>query len=155
MKKFIRILSVVLCALTVISSANLMCFAADEKLPETAAASDESVSKQADEQNVNTKKAVSENDDGAARALVSDKSEYEERLHTNVEIALENMSGIVALPLMVTGVSITWLFLAAFLLPVTLPLSAVAGAGMSVLGVLELIASPVASLFVEYPEVKI
>lgn len=155
MKKFIRVLSVVLSVLTVLSSAAVMSFAADEQLPGTAV-SDSAVTEETPKE-----ESLPETDDRNDMNPVSGKSTessggvqigdyyfirpYDELLKESFDKAADMISGGVRVPAAIAEICFVfpplWL-----LLPLAVSAGAVYGAGSSVAGVFAIIFSPLTAL---------
>ncbi len=124
MKKFIKILSVILCVAVLISSVSILSFAEDE----------------VGEEPTETVEVVEEETPAPV------KETYESFLMSHLVEAMLGMTAIVAFPAGIAGISLA-MTPTVILLPVTLPVAAVAGAVVSVGSLLYILASPVISLF--------
>lgn len=123
MKKFIKILSVILCVAVLISSVSVLSFAEDE----------------VGEEPTETVEVVEE-----APAQV--KETYKSFLMSHLVEAMLAMTAIVSFPAGIAGISLA-LTPTVILLPVTLPVAAVAGAVVSVGSLFYVLVSPVIALF--------
>ena len=145
MKKITKILSVILCVLTVLSSVSIMSFAeetgtaADEKTEYDFAYDDTVV--------VNDESEYTEPEDS------SYAEEYRSNLNRNFSISLRYIVGILSFPVGVYADIRTEADSPELLYPVALPAAALLGSVVSVLGVLRLLVSPVVSLFGEFPNI--
>ncbi len=153
MKKFIKVLSVVLCVLTVLSSAGILGFAADEAAAEPQTVSDGT------EGNENPPSEDTENTDGTEQTEDETQTDqtytpdtakkkhktYAENVANAFSISVRLLGGVVMAPAAITGLSVAFLPVIVTL-PVTLPIAAVGGAGASALGAIGILLSPVIGL---------